>query len=127
MFCLPKTAWPPTSTTHTYTRAKLYTIMQVATDTGDANGVNVKIGTKKYAPIFVPTRVNVGGAATTGTFISLKKNGHTVKATKAASGAYNFSNVLPGTYTIRAYLSTIGTTTVAPFAVVDTDVTVALP
>ena len=116
-----------TTTTHTYTRAKFYTIMQVATDTGDANSVNVKIGTKKYAPMFVPTRVNVGGAATTGTFISLKKNGHTVKATKAVAGAYNFSNVLPGTYTIRAYLSTIGTTNIPAFDVVDTDVTVALP
>jgi mono/diheme cytochrome c family protein len=115
------------TTTHTYTRARLYTIVQTVTDKGDSAGQNVKINTKKYAPMFVPTRVNVGGTATTGTSVTLKKNGHTVKYVKAAGGAYNFSNVLPGTYSIRAYLKSTGTTTTAPFAVDATDVTVALP
>jgi len=83
---------------------KLFTIVQTVTDQGDSVGGNVKSNTKKYTNVAVPTRVAVGGTAATGTVISLRLGNHTVKYTKAVGGAYSFTGVLPGTYTIRSYL-----------------------
>jgi hypothetical protein len=82
---------------HTYTRGKTYTIYHSVSDGSKSD--NEKITAT------VPLKYTVSGNVSSGagTYLSLKKGGHTVKAMKATGGTYTFSNVVPGNYTIKAY------------------------
>jgi predicted CXXCH cytochrome family protein len=83
--------------THTYTRGKTYKIFHSVTD-----GM---LSSSESFTVSVPQKFSVSGSVSTGagTYLSLKKGGHTVKAMKATGGTYTFGNVVPGDYTIKAY------------------------
>ena len=89
--------------THTYPSAGKYTVTHTAATSAASSIENI--------PISVPTNFTVGGTVTShtgtalvGAIVILKQNGITKKtATSIAGGAYSFSNVPFGTYTISAY------------------------
>jgi hypothetical protein len=89
--------------THTYPSPGRYTVTHTAS-TGPASSI-------ENITISVPTNFTVGGTVTNnaaaplvGATVILKQNGITKKiATSGALGAYSFSNVPFGTYTISAY------------------------
>ena len=88
---------------HTYPSPGKYTVVHTAA-TGAASSI-------ENIPISVPTSFTLSGTVTNnssvalvGAIVILKQNGITKKtATSIAGGAYSFSNVPFGTYTISAY------------------------
>jgi hypothetical protein len=90
-----------TAFSHTYGRAMTFNIVQTATD----GNLFANSATKVSVPVKYSITGNVSGGGSTGTvYLSLLKNGRRVKFTKrTGDGAYSFTGVLPGTYTVRAY------------------------
>jgi hypothetical protein len=108
--------------THTYTRAKSFTILHIAS--------NQQLFANEKFTVAVPQKFSVSGTVTAGTTLSLRKNGRTVKALKAsqtAGGTFDFGQVIPGNYTITAYKK--GVAFANPYGVDATaaDVVLALP
>ncbi len=98
------TGFAGTIFTHTYPSAGKYTIIHTAADGAASSIENI--------PVTVPTKFTISGIvyASDGTapipaaIVILKQNGITKQtATSGAGGAYSFSNVPFGTYTISAY------------------------
>jgi PKD domain-containing protein len=103
---------------HTYTRGKTYTIYHSVSD--GSKSANEKITAT------VPLKYSITCTVTSGagTYLSLKKNGHTVKAAKTTGGSYTFTNVVPNDYTIKAYKRGVTFTTNADVvSVTNADVT----
>lgn len=96
------TQTPGSTFTHTYKRARTFRIYLSVWD-GMASS-------QETFTVAVPQTFTISGTVTDGTaaianvYLSLKKNGRTIKSTRSASnGSYSFRGVLPGDYTIRAY------------------------
>lgn len=91
---------------HIYaSRSRTYTIVHTVTDAG-------VLSAGEHFTVSVPTKYMVSGVVTLkdGTTplgsvsLALKYNGHTRAVRKsAANGTFSFTNVLPGSYTIRPY------------------------
>ena len=87
-----------TATSHTYSnsRVRSYTVTQTVTDT-------VHPVSRTTFKVSVPQKYTVSGTTVAGARVYLKLNGHIRQSTVATVGAFSFSNVLPGSYTIRVY------------------------
>jgi len=108
--------------THTYGRAKSFTITHIAE--------NQQLFSSEMFTVAVPQKFSVSGTVPSGTTLSLRKNGRTVKALKASQtsgGTFDFGLVIPDNYTITAYKK--GVTFSNPYAVDATtgNVTLTLP
>jgi hypothetical protein len=86
---------------HTYGRAMTYNIIQTVSD----GTLFANASVKKSVPVKYSITGDVSGGGSSGSvYLSLLKNGRRVKFTKrTGDGAYSFTNVLPGTYQVRAY------------------------
>jgi hypothetical protein len=106
---------------HTYSRAMTFSIIQTVTD----GQLFASDSVKKSVPVKYSITGNVSGGGSTGTvYLSLLKNGRRVKFTKrTGDGAYSFSNVLPGTYTVRAYKYKYNVVTTTDVVVTNADAT----
>jgi hypothetical protein len=89
-------------------RARFYTIYQRAIDPINPRSVS-KTTTSSFR-VFVPERLQLvtsvtdtTGNAINGVRISIKKDGHTVKSALATGNTATFTNLLPGSYSIKAY------------------------
>ena len=109
--------------THTYSRARNYTILHVA------SGAGAQFSSEQFS-VTVPMKFTVDGSVAAGTTLSLRKNGRTVKALKASDtsgGSYEFTDVLPGDYTIVAYKRGVAFSNPVASFTVNSSMTVNIP